>query len=63
MLDPCRPLPGLAEYILKVQWRWKLQRMYRTASLCSEVPICDMRCTPAVEEEDYDVMYFIDGIP
>jgi hypothetical protein len=22
----------------------------------------DMRCTPAVEEEDYEVMYSIDGI-
>ncbi len=22
----------------------------------------DMRCTPAVEEEDYDVMYSIDGV-
>jgi hypothetical protein len=22
-----------------------------------------MRCTPAVEEEDYEVMYSIDGIP
>jgi hypothetical protein len=60
-MDPCRPLPGLAEYFLKVQWRWKLQRMYHIAG-CSEVPSCDMRCTPAVEEEDYYVMYSIDGI-
>jgi hypothetical protein len=22
-----------------------------------------MRCTPAVEEKDYDVMYSIDGVP
>jgi hypothetical protein len=22
-----------------------------------------MRCTAAVEEEDYDVMYFINGVP
>jgi hypothetical protein len=35
--------------------------MYRTASLCSELPSCDRRCTPAVEEEDYEVMYSIDG--
>jgi hypothetical protein len=34
----------------------------RTASLCSELPSCDMRCTPAVEEEDYKVMYSIDSI-
>jgi hypothetical protein len=34
----------------------------RTAGLCSELPSCDMRCTPAVEEEDYDVMYSVDGI-
>jgi hypothetical protein len=52
-------LPGLAEGRLKVQWRWKL---YCTAGLCSELPSCDMRCTPAVEEEDYDVMYSINGI-
>jgi hypothetical protein len=31
-------------------------------SLCSELPSCDMRCTPTVEEEDYEVMYSIDGI-
>jgi hypothetical protein len=30
--------------------------MYRTAGLCSELPSC-------VEEEDYDVMYSIDGVP
>ncbi len=61
-LDPCRPLPGLAEHILKVQWRWKLQKVCRTAGLCSELSSCDTRCTPAVEEEDYEVMYSIDGI-
>jgi hypothetical protein len=55
-------LPGLADGRLKVQWRWKLQRVCCTAGLCSELPSCDMRCTPAVEEEDYDVMYSIDGI-
>ncbi len=61
-LDPCRPLPGLAEYILKVRWRWKLQRLCRTAGLYSELSSCDKRCNPAVEEEDYEVMYSIDGI-
>jgi hypothetical protein len=55
-------LSGLADGRLKVQWRWKLQRVCRTASLCSELPSCDMRCTPAVEERDYNVMYSIDGI-
>jgi hypothetical protein len=29
----------------------------------SELPSCDMRCTAAVEEKDYDVMFFIDGVP
>ncbi len=55
-------LQGLADGRLKVQWRLKLQRVCRTAGLCSELPSCDMRCTPAVEEEDYDLMYSIDGI-
>jgi hypothetical protein len=40
-----------------------MQRIYRIAGLCSELPSCDMRCTPAVEEEDYDVMYSIGGVP
>jgi hypothetical protein len=62
MLDPCCPLPGLAGYILKVWWRWKLERVCRTAGVCSGLPSCDMRCTPAVEDEDYDVMYSIDSI-
>jgi hypothetical protein len=48
--------------MLKVWWRWKLQRECRTAGLYSELPSCDMRCTAAVEEKDYDVMYFIDGV-
>jgi hypothetical protein len=30
--------------------------------LYSELSSCDMRCTPAVEEEDYEVMYSINGI-
>jgi hypothetical protein len=34
----------------------------RTAGLYSELSSCDTRCTPAVEEEDYEVMYSIDGI-
>jgi hypothetical protein len=55
-------LPGLADDRLKVQWRWKLRRLCRTAGLCSELPSFDMRCTQAVEEKDYDVMYSIDGI-
>jgi hypothetical protein len=55
-------LPGLADSRLKVQWRWKLQRVCCTEGLCSELPSCDMKCTPAVEEEDNDVMYSIDGI-
>jgi hypothetical protein len=55
-------LPGLADGRLKVQWMWKLQRVCHTAGLCSELPSCDMRCTPSVEEEDYDVRYSIDGI-
>ncbi len=29
------------------------------ASLCSELPSCYLRCTPAVEEEDDDVMHSI----
>jgi hypothetical protein len=33
-----------------------------TVGLRSELPSCDMMCTPAVEEEDYDVMYSIDGV-
>ncbi len=49
--------------MLKVWWRWKLQRECRAAGLYSELPSCDMRCTPAVEEKDYDVMYSIDGVP
>jgi hypothetical protein len=40
----------------------KLQRLCRTTGLYSELSSCDMRCTPAVEEEDYEVMYSIDGI-
>jgi hypothetical protein len=47
---------------LKVRWRWKLQRLCRTAGLYSGLPSCDMRCTAALEETDYDVMYPIDGI-
>jgi hypothetical protein len=39
----------------------KLQRVCRTASQCSELSSCDMSCTPAVEEEDYDVIYYIEG--
>jgi hypothetical protein len=35
---------------------------YRTAGLYSELSSCDTRFTPAVEEEDYEVMYSIDGI-
>ncbi len=52
MLDPCHPLPGLAGCVLKVRWRWKLQRVCRTTSLCSELSSCHLRCTPAVEEKD-----------
>jgi hypothetical protein len=48
--------------MLKVWWRWKLQRVYCTAGLYSELPSCDMKCTAAVEK-DYDVMYSSDGIP
>jgi hypothetical protein len=47
---------------LKVQWKWKLQRLCRTAGLCSALPSCDRRCTAAVEDKDYNVMYLIDGI-
>ncbi len=58
-----RHWPGLADSRLKVQWRWKLQRVCRTDGLCLELPSCDMRCNPAVEEEeDYDVMYSIDCV-
>jgi hypothetical protein len=35
-----------------ILYRWPMIR----------APSCDMRCTPAVEEEDYKVMYAIDGI-
>jgi hypothetical protein len=36
--------------------------LYRTAGLSSELPSCHVRCTPAVEEKDFDVMYSIDGV-
>jgi hypothetical protein len=49
--------------MLKVWWRWKLQRECRTAGLYTELPSCDVRCTAAVEEKDYDVMYSIDDVP
>ncbi len=34
----------------------------RTAGLSSELPSCHKRCTPAVEEEEYDVMYSVYGV-
>ncbi len=45
-----------------VRWRWKLQWVCGIASLCSELFSCYLRCMPAVEEEDYDVIYSSDGI-
>jgi hypothetical protein len=35
---------------------------HQIASLCSELPSCYLRCTPAVEEEDDDVMCSIHGV-
>jgi hypothetical protein len=60
-MDPGRPLPELAGRILIVRWRWKLQRVGRTAGLCSELSRYHLIYTPAVEEKDYYVMYSIDG--
>ncbi len=54
--------PALADDRLKALWRWKLQWLYCTAGLCSELSNCHLRCTPAVEKEDYDVMYSIAGV-
>jgi hypothetical protein len=53
-----RHWPGLADGRLKVWWMWKLQGVSQTASLWSELPRWYLRCTPPVEEEDYD-MYSI----
>jgi hypothetical protein len=41
-----------------------LQRECHTAGLCLVLSSCSLMCTPAAEEEDYDVMYLysIDGI-
>jgi hypothetical protein len=36
-----------------------VQRVSRTAGLCSELPSCEMRCNPALEEDDYEVVYVL----
>jgi hypothetical protein len=61
-LDPYHPLPGLPGRVLIVRHRWKLERVSRTAGLCSELSSCHVRCAPVAEEEDYDVMYFMYGV-
>ncbi len=33
-----------------------------TADLCQELSSCYLSCTPAAEEEDNDVIYYIDGV-
>ncbi len=60
--DPCRPLPGLAGCVLIMGWKLTLQRVCCTAGLRSGLSSCHLRWAPAVEEEDYDVMYSIDSV-
>jgi hypothetical protein len=58
--DSCHT-PELAGCVSILRWRWKLQTVCHTASLCSGLSSCYLRYTPVVDEEDYDVMYSIDG--
>ncbi len=54
--------PDLAGGRMKLQWRWKLQRVFSTANLCSGLSSCFLRCTPAADEDDYDVINSNDSI-
>ncbi len=46
--------PGLAGRVLIVSWKRNLHRVYRIAGLRSKLSSCHLRCTPAMEERDYD---------
>ncbi len=41
---------------------WKYFESPVKVEAAKELSNCDNRCTPAVEEEDHEVMYSIDGI-